>query len=211
MKFRILNIFLLLLSVQTFSQDRYSFDWNGKSLIDSLKKEKIDSIYTVKSHCTGVLQLSKNDNNPICDHKDWRYFDLYVFWIHNGEKFVKKFNNCFEYEKVQLDSIGFLKYYNKNRKSFVSEKIKSAKAIKVVNDDIVVITYDVDDYCKLDLSFAINNRIFRTEIYDYNFETDFHEYYGEQNRRLKLFTLYNLINSELNLIESNYSPEILRK
>ncbi len=210
MKFLTINIFLILLCVQTFSQDQFSFDWNGKDFINELKNNGIDSIYSVKSYCVGVIQLTVNKNDSICDHKDWRYFDLYIFWNNKGEKFAKKFNNCFEYEKVKLDSINFTKYFEKNEATIINERIESATGIEIENGDTTLIIFDVDHYCKLDLSFDINNKIFQSEIYDYDFETEINEYYGEQNKRLKSFTLYNQINNKIDLIERRKCPRILK-
>ena len=210
MKFLTINIFLILLSVQTFSQDQFSFDWNGQDFISGLKENGIDSIYSVKSYFVGVIQLTVNENDSICDHKDWRYFDLYVFWNKNGEKFVKKFNNCFEYEKVKLDSISFIKYFEKNESIIVNERIESATGIEVENGDTTLIIFDVDHYCKLDIKFDINDKKYQSEFYDYDFETDFNEYYGEQNKRLKSFTLYNQINKEIDMIERLKCPRIIK-
>ncbi len=210
MKFLTINIFLILLSIHTFSQDQFSFDWNGKDFIEGLKDNGIDSIYSVKLYCVGVIELTVNENDSICDNKDWRYFDLYFFWNQNGERFVKKFNNCFEYEKVKLDSISFTKFFEKNMNSIVNEKIESATGIEIENGDTTLIIYDVDHYCKLDLSFDTNGKVFQTEIYDYDFDTGINEYYGEQNKGLKSFTLYNLINNEIDFVERQKCPRILK-
>lgn len=73
-----------------------------------------------------------------------------------------------------------------------------------------LIIYDVDHYCKLDLSFDTNGKVFQTEIYDYDFDTGINEYYGEQNKGLKSFTLYNLINNEIDFVERQKCPRILK-
>jgi len=203
-----LNIFLILIAVQTFSQDKFSFDWNGKDFIESLKSKEVDSIYSVKLYCPGVEILSVNENDSVCKHEDWRYFDLYVFWKSKGEKFVKKFNNCFEFETTQLDSLHFIKYYGNNRKTIENEKIESATGFEVENGDTTFIILDVDHYCKMDLIFDIKDKIYQKAIYDYDFDTRINQYYGEQNRQLKTYTLYNQINSEIDLIERQKNPRI---
>jgi hypothetical protein len=210
MRFILISLTLILLNFQSFCQDKFLFDWNGKSFIDTLKSNGVDTVCTIKNCCIGSLSITENDIDSICDNKDWRYFDLFVFWKQKGKDYYKKFNNCFNYETKQLDSIGFLNYFIDNQAMLQNEKVEQATGIEISNGDTTFIIYDVDHYCELDITIEINGKKYQNEFYDYNFETSFNEYNGERNKRLKLFRLYNLIIEEKDFIDRKYKPKILR-
>lgn len=207
----ILIIVLGLLNVSSFSQDKFLFEWDGKSFIDTLKSNDVDTVCTIRNCCIGSISINENDIDSICDKKDWRYFDLYVFWRQKGRDYMKKFNNCFEFEAIQLDSIKFLNYFIDNQSVLFKEKLKPAIGIEKINKgDTTFIVYDIDHYCELDITIDINSKKYQKKFYDYIFETSSNELNGERNKRLKSFKLYKLINEEKDFIERKYKPKIFR-
>jgi hypothetical protein len=210
MRFVLISLTLILLNFQSIGQDKFSFDWNGKSFIDTLKSNGVDTVCTLKSLCTSPWTIPENDTDSICRNKDWRYFELFVFWKQKGKDYYKKFNNCFEFETKQLDSIGFINYFIDNQAELLKEKVESATGIEINNGDTTFILYDVDHYCELDTKLEISGEKFQNEFYDYNFDTALNELYGDRNKKLKLFRLYNLMNEEKDFIERKYKPKILR-
>ena len=209
MRIVLISLTLILLNFQSFCQDKFLFDWNGKSFIDTLKSNGVDTVCTIKSYCVGC-KIKWDNEAEVCENKDWRYFNLLVFWKHSGINYYKKFNNCFEYETKQLDSIGFLDYFIDNRAVISKEKIKSAVGIEVINGDTSLIIYDVDLYNKLDITMEIHGDKYQNEFYDYNFDTSFNKLYGRRNVQLRLFALYRMIYKEYADIERRYKPKIVK-
>ena len=103
---RLLSI--LLFSFAAFAsqaQDRFPFQWNGKTFIDSLKASGIKDIISVKQYAPGS-EIIFNEPQPACN-TGGTYYKLYIVWKDNAQTKAKAFNNCFSYGTVSLahDSI----------------------------------------------------------------------------------------------------------
>ncbi len=210
MKSLVVNIILIFVYVNAFGQDKFEFEYDGKDFTDSLKSCGVDSIYSVKTYCVGNVMFLNREDNSVCDCKSERRFELNIFWKHKSELFVKKFNNCYEFETLSLDSLKFQSFYAENRNILTVEKIETSGGFEIENGDTLFLIYDVDHYCKLDISFVTKDYIFKREFYDYDFEISLNNDYGKQNQELKLYSLYCLITDELLLLGRGCSAIIVK-
>lgn len=200
MKFFSISLFLLLLCYRLLGQERFPFEWKPNNIVDSLKTQDVDTISTLKWYCYDSSIEPLNEIDSLCKAQAFQYFEFYIFWIQKGKYFYKKFNSCFEFEPKKLDSISFLSYFIDNQKIIENEQLKQASSFEIKNGDTIFFTYDVDNYCILEIDIEIKGKKYLQEFYDYNFDPTFNRLNWEYNAQLQLFKLYSLMKNELSFI-----------
>lgn len=78
-------------------------------------KHAIDTFLVYSLPCTGGVWLDT------CDFEDPHY----LFWKHNGQYFLKRFDFCKTYQTLSLDTTNPLSYYLANRSRIDKEEIRS--------------------------------------------------------------------------------------
>lgn len=80
-----LIIVFLVLNFKCLSQDKYPFNWDGISLIDSLTKSEVERIVSYKNYYPGAEMIFDNKEDE-CYPEDI-YYELYIFWQSNKTTF----------------------------------------------------------------------------------------------------------------------------
>jgi hypothetical protein len=157
MRIRILFIPLILLTILSNAQ---VIQERVKDQIKILKQSKIDTFLIYYLTCNGRMPAldSCSYEEPQC-----------LFWIHNNNTYVQKFDYCKNHSPLALDTVNPILFYLANKIKIDKEKIKPPTYFKSKKDKVSLV---VDHDCFNEISFKIRNKsIFKTvSEYNLNFE-----------------------------------------
>ena len=75
----------------------------------------------LKKYCVGGVQIDKpnKEDCPNC----FSEYDIYIFWSENGNSFIKKFDNCSEFNTIEISSFNPIEYLKINSAEIKTEKV----------------------------------------------------------------------------------------
>ncbi len=134
---------------------------------DSLKNKGVTEIGYVKNYCIGY-KIFWDNKNEHCDYKT-TYFSLYFFWKTNNNTFMKKFDNCGEFNQIQISESNFLNFYFDNKETIKNEKVKRFQIAEIKeNGDTAISLLIVNHSCHLKLVIYDKNEIVSKHINKYD-------------------------------------------
>jgi hypothetical protein len=114
--------------------------------VRDLKDAGITKIGYAKNYCIGYYYTWDNENDR-CDYETI-YYSLHLFWQVENQTFVKKFDNCGEFNQIQIANSDFLDFYFDNQEKINAEKVKNFQAIVIKeNGDTLIWTSKVNHSC----------------------------------------------------------------
>jgi len=127
----------------TFIVSLQSFGQNSGEKLDSLvsvftlnlKSEGVNRLGYAKEYCVGYV-YTWEDKEYRCDY-DLIYYNVYLFWQTDSSVFVKLFDNCGEFNQLEIGNSDFLRFHYENRETIVSEEIKSFEGYRMMGEDSV--------------------------------------------------------------------------
>jgi hypothetical protein len=118
-------IILLLIFNLTFGQEKTD---PTESLISEFKAElneqKVSNFFVLKRITYGSAYIFDLDDPSSCN-PNGIYFTMYAFWKKGENNYVKKFDNCGEFNSLKLSDSEPIELYLKNIENLKSEKVKS--------------------------------------------------------------------------------------
>jgi hypothetical protein len=168
MKKIILSLLFLMVAFSCKSQDKFPFDWDGKSFIDSLRSKGITNIVSFKEYFPGAERLWDNPELA-CESEDI-YYDLYFVWLEKDVAKLKKFNNCFEFNAQQSDTVKLFDFIVKNGQAIylenqqIEKRKKSATLVLVSHSnqmDLSIYTGDKQESYHVDETVVkLNKKVY---------------------------------------------------
>ncbi|WP_066225055.1 hypothetical protein [Formosa haliotis] len=99
-----------------------------ESLISEFKAElnekNITDFFVVKRITYGTAYIADLSDPNSCN-PNGTYFTMYAFWKDGKDGYVKKFDNCGEFNSLKLSDSKPIELYKKNYEKLKSEKVKS--------------------------------------------------------------------------------------
>ena len=164
------NAELKSISEYTFEQIAGSFD-----------AKKVQYI-GIKKYCVGSVSL--NEIDPKECSNCYSENDIYIFWNENGKSYIKKFDNCSEFNTIEIFDFQPSEFLKNNSKELLTKKVGR---FQINNDTYSTISHSCFQ------NFIVNNG-------QSKFENNFDNYYltgenknlnYETNNELKIIILEN--------------------
>jgi hypothetical protein len=96
---------------------------NLQKELDSLKGQNIDTVLVYSSYYTGTSMIELDSLSP-----DSCYIDdnktNFIFWVKNREIYLKRIDNCFEYQQIRLNQFHSFNLIFSDFQKFKEEVIK---------------------------------------------------------------------------------------
>jgi hypothetical protein len=116
---RCLVVVLNLIVIQANGQSKTdNFEKAFSNSINELKKKGISKIGYSWRSCIGTRKQNRDCSGEVRDR------ELYLFWKNGNETFVKKFDNCGEFNEVKITDDVFFAFYEKNGRQIRNEEVK---------------------------------------------------------------------------------------
>ena len=121
---KLIIIILLLIFNLTFGQEKID---PTESLISEFKEElrgqNISDFFLIKRITYGTAYVFDLDDPNSCNSNEV-YFTMYGFWKKGKDSYVKKFDNCGEFNSLKLSDSEPIDFYLKNIENLKLEKVK---------------------------------------------------------------------------------------
>ena len=185
----------------------YSVELKSQHIVDDrIKNEinqmKVDTALVYSITCVGcsILDSCKKEASH------------YLFWKKNGLFYIKRYDYCKSYNKIELSKKNPLTFCLQNMQIIKKEKIKPPTYQKIVENgdkvDTQLIAHYGDDSDYYDFSVFLKEKVFKihfdvnnvVEQFDTNGKRNI---YYNSNRKTKLFALVNKIDGLISSINMN--------
>jgi hypothetical protein len=190
-------IILLLIFNLTFGQDKND---PTESLIaefkSEMKKENTSDFFMVKHITYGSARIIDLKDPNSCNENGY-YFTMYGFWNNGKDSYIKKFDNCGEFNSIKLSDSRTIDFYKKNVEMLKSEKVKSYQLTpdSLGKDGLVYKSISSRTHQPLRYFwFFQDSTEFKNDFDKYNLETE------EDKKNLNYESNNNLSIVKLNLI-----------
>jgi hypothetical protein len=161
---RILKVIIFLTSISIYSQNS-----NEKFLLE-LKQQKVDTICVYENYSIGNVQIiDKENEKDYCEFK-FENIPTFIIWKKNGETFLTKTDNCFEYSVNKIDADKIWKNYFENKKTIQVEKIKNFQYAEIQNGKKVILTMMIDHSHHQNFKFIVKDKIIEKRFDDFDFQ-----------------------------------------
>jgi hypothetical protein len=177
-----------------------SVDSQVKQHLKELKKAKVDTVSLYHMPCSG-------SEPTFVEGEECKVYDTrYLYWIKNGKTFLRKLDNCNQYQPLELKQSAYLSNFIDNRKAIEKELIQLIKIVQTRDNgtkDTILTTRDHTCFYEMELllgktrvmksvaSFDLENPIYEGEV---NLN---HEY----NQQTKTKLLTDLVQKEIAMLE----------
>ena len=158
-------IFILLFisaPVAVNAQDKFPFEWNGRTFIDSLEAAGITKIISYKDYYPGS-EVIFEEGQPQCD-PETEYYDLYIFWQDAEATMAKSFNNCYQYRTAEIGKDSLFPFVWNNLANFKSEQLRINKRKEKQKSIILEVHTDLTDIAIRNGSTAVLYHFDASEI-----------------------------------------------
>lgn len=161
----IFGLFFLLPLINMAQNSKQSMDKRVADYITTLQDKKIKQIGFATYYCTGTVKNNDFKEN-VCNYESV-YYETYLFWLDGTRNFVKKFDNCSEFNEVEIKSSQFFSYFVFNRDKIKNEEVKRFQSIEVTGKDTLFLTVSSTQSCRTKLTIFEGNRRVEKQI-DYH-------------------------------------------
>lgn len=130
--------------------------------IRSLKASGVDTVIYYNYMCAGI------DYAPDFPNECTIHETKYIYWVFNCKTYVQKFDNCFKYNPIILDSSSFISTF------FNNINIIKAESIKPVEHHFrktTMMTSGSNHGCSTNFRFSTSNEIIEKQIGDFELQT----------------------------------------
>ncbi len=169
-----ITIILLLIFNLTIGQEKVD---PTESLISELKTElnekNITDFFVVKQITYGTAYIFDLDDPNSCN-PNGIYFKMYAFWKDGKDDYVKKIDNCGEFNSLKLSDSKISEFYVKNLESLKSDEVKSfqIKPDSIANGKIYKSVSRQNHQPQRYFWFYINSAEYRNHFDKYNLTTE---------------------------------------
>ena len=171
----------------------------------SLEARNITNYMYLYEYCDGIIDVFRLSDGTSCSSKG-TYYEVYVFWNEDNRSLVKKIDNCGIFFALPINNINILNYISTNIQQLqvqVKQYELESTENQVVEDISIhpcqtMFQFNVDDQ-----SFGQTYNLFQltTDASNKNINFDY-------NNNLKIVALENLLNEEIQSIESKFRREL---
>ena len=172
-------------------QEKEKSEFTFSELTKRFDSKKVEYI-GVKKYCVGSIRLNSLGPNdcPKCFSKN----DIYFFWTENGKFYVQKFDNCSEFNTVEIFDFKPTEFLKNNTAELQSESVKSYQVDK---DTYSTVSHSC--FRNYNLNDGQTKYEKKFDTYDLTGEKDNLNY--ESNNSLKLIELDNKLNKIISELE----------
>ncbi|NOZ74568.1 MAG: hypothetical protein GXO90_04220 [FCB group bacterium] len=153
-------------------QDRGDIDIIVDDFIKELNHRGINEIGYTKHYCVGYYWAWDNEEDR-CDY-DIIYYEVYLFWRNEGRNYVKKFDNCGQFNHIELETSIFFDFYNSYKDVIKKEEVKPYQVLKIVDKDTTIHSIWIDHSCHRELKLYDGDDLIIKNIDEFDLsENDF--------------------------------------
>ena len=102
-------------------------DFTFVSITESFDVKKVNYI-GLKKYCVGGVRIEM-PNEKDC-RNCYSENDIYIFWNENGKSYVQKFDNCSEFNIIEISNFQPTEFLKNNTTELLTEKVKRYKVDK---------------------------------------------------------------------------------
>lgn len=184
----LLSLFSLLLTVSVNAQ---VIDEKVQKEVNSLRQAHVDTFLIYSLSCNGGLIPLDT-----CAYEQTQY----LLWTKDLKTYVKRFEYCKEYKRIQLDTLNPMNFYFTNQLLIAKEKIKQPTYYEVKKTkkgvDTILNTITVDHSCYHKFDFVLNKDT-TTKVIN-NFDLDYIKF---DNGKKNIYYSYNQRTKQKKLID----------
>jgi hypothetical protein len=190
--FGLLFSFIILTNI-SFGQSLDYINSVKQETVSDIKSDNVETVFSIIRLCTDISIITHNEKDKLCAADNNYYWELFVFWEHNGHSYVKKIDNCIERKPIKVDTIGFKEFWTTNWREILKEQRREALTIETINGGTVYAVPDIVNYCFIKIQIENNGMTYTDSYYDYFFDTNLNNFSGEFNQSLKQYGLHREI------------------
>lgn len=121
----------LLFSTRVSGQTKENVDTLVDNFTNSLRKKGIIKIGFTNHFCVGsLIDLKEARKKDYC-HYEVIYYEVYVFWQDKGKTFLKKFDNCGQYNHVVINDTVFFDFFYKYKYIIKNENVEPFQTVTI--------------------------------------------------------------------------------
>ncbi len=197
----ILILFLSSCATNKNIEEKEKSEFTFSKITKRFDSKKVEYI-GIKKYCVGSIRLNSlgPDDCPKCFSKN----NIYFFWTENGKSYVQKFDNCSEFNIVEIFDFKPTEFLINNMTELQTESVKRYQV-------------DKDTYSTVSHS-CFRNYILNDEQTKYEKKFDIYDLTGENdnlnfetNNNLRLIQLDNKLNEIISELEKENQFERNKK
>jgi len=171
------------------------------SFLDELRVKGVDTFCVYQDYCVGCDYNWKSSDDR-CGFEGL-FIPTYIFWLGNGQTYMTKKDNCFDYSVIKVDSDSIWQLFFTNRHIIEREEIKMPQYVEVKNGKTETYSSSIDHSWHQGIQVIIgNDTIINKNLDEYYFSKEV----GNAKRK-NINYEYN-VNSFLNRLQALISRTI---
>jgi len=113
-----------------------------KSYINEMNTNGVDTFCIYQDYCVGC-DYKWNKAEDKCGYEGL-YIPTYIFWLKEGQTFMTKKDNCFDYSIITVENDSLWQFFFSNQDTIVKQEIKMPQYIEVKNGKEQVYSVNID-------------------------------------------------------------------
>ena len=168
-----LTIFLLLTLVFSSTKAQNTsenLDTLVKEFVQQLADKKIDTVCIYQTYCVGYITTWKNEEDKC--NSGGLFVSTYIIWLDNGQTFMTKKDNCFDYSTIQFKNETFWNFYFTNKDTLAKEEIKMPQFTEVVKGKKQTYYSSIDHSCHQEIKVYLKQLQIDKDLDEYYFDKE---------------------------------------
>lgn len=176
--------------------------------LDSIKLSGVDTFFIYKPYCysDGIWFPENATETEIHEKECDQDNQTFVFYRLNGNTFVTKYNKCYKFHPIQINTSPSFSYFILHHTELIKDSIRDAR---VKNKDGTTSIVGIDHSCYRNIYMFLNqSKYFNIDLYDFNKDV----YTGrninlEYNEKTYIKKFIDIISNELENLKFTRQPD----
>jgi hypothetical protein len=108
-------------------ETKEKFEYRFQRISERFDSQKLEYI-GLRKYCNGSLRIIES-NDRDCDNCNSSY-EMYFFWNENSKSYAQKFDDCSDFNIVEISDFKVSEFLNKNTSELQTEKVERYKVDK---------------------------------------------------------------------------------
>ena len=171
----------------------------------SLEARNVTDYMYMYAYCDGIVDVFKLSDGTSCSSKG-TYYEVYVIWNEDNRSLVKKIDNCGIFFALPINNVNILNYISTN----IQQLQVQVKQYELESPENQVLEDISIHPCQTMFQFNVDNQSFGQTYNLFQLTTDASNknINFDYNNNLKIIELENILNEEIQSIESKFRREL---
>jgi len=171
----------------------------------SLEARNITDYIYMYAYCDGIVDVFKLSDGTSCSSKG-TYYEVYVIWNEDNRSLVKKIDNCGIFFALPINNVNILNYSSTN----IQQLQKKVKKYEADTPESIALEDTNLHPCYRVFQFNIDDQSFGQiyNLFQLTNDATYKNINFDYNNNLKIIALENILNEEIQSIETKFRREL---